>query len=178
MTYVSSITEEQIFTALRSWLIDAVGGQAVQGFTNRVSTPKGGFIAMSGLVKQTMSANRRAFVQPVNPSTVGEWRNEKSIDYNIQLDVYGPTSGNWASILAVAFASDRAWSFFNNLLPGLAPLYMEDARQSPIVTGEQQYDKRWSIVAHIQFNPSITDVQQSAVEVVAGIFDVEAIYPV
>lgn len=178
MTYVTSITEEQIFTVLRTWLVAAVGGQVIQGYTNRVSTPKNGFIVMSGLVKQNLSMNRRSFVPPTEGEDEGLWKNEKSIDYNIQLDVYGPSSGDWASILAVAFSSDLAWPFFNSLLPGLAPLFMEDPRQSPVVTGEQQYDKRWSIVAHIQFNPSISDSQQSAIEAIAGIIDVEVTYPI
>lgn len=177
MSYTVSITESQIFTALRAWIIASIGDQVVQGFTNRVSSPKGAFVEMSGLVKTNLSTNMRQFTSPVNPATVGVQQNQKSIDYTIQLDVYGAGSSDIATILDVAYAAETTWAFFNNLVPGLAPLYMEDPKQSPIVTGEQQYDQRWTLVAHVQFLPSITDAQESATVVEAGVINVEATYP-
>lgn len=177
MTFIVSITDDQIFTALKSWIIAAVAGEAVQGYTNRVSSPKGSFVEMYGLVKTNLSMNMRKFTSPINPVTVGTETERKSIDYTIQLDVYGATASDVATILNVAFTAQTTWAFFNNLVPGLAPLYMEDPRQSPITTGEQQYDQRWTLTAHMQFLPSITDAQESAIEVVPGVINVEATYP-
>lgn len=177
MTYAVSITEADVMSALRAWVLSAVQGEVVQGFTNRVSTPKGSFVVMSGLVKRNLSTNMKTFTSPVTPSTVGELRNTKSLEYTVQLDVYGPASGDDSTVLTTAFTNDAAWSFFNNLVPGLAPLFMEDPRQSPIVTGEQQYDQRWTLVAHLNFMPSIVEPQESATEAVTGIIDVDATYP-
>lgn len=180
MTYQISTTEDQIFTALRNWILTCVAGEIVQGWTNRVSTPRGSFIVMSGLVKQILSSNTRLYEAPVDPDPTGFQINMQSIDYHIQLDVYGPSSGDDAAILNTAFHSDRAYPFFaQQQPPGIAPLYMEDPKQSPIVDGEQQYDQRWTLVIHLQYKPAITDVQEFAAELsVSGIIDVDAYYPV
>ena len=180
MTYQISITEDNIFTAVRNWLITCLNGEMVQGWTNRVSTPAGDFVVMSGLVKEVLSSNTRLYEDPVDPEATGFQVNKQSVDYHIQLDVYGPSAGDSASILSAAFHSDRAYPFFAaQTPPGIAPLYMEDPKQSPIVTGEQQYDQRWTMVIHLQFKPAITDVQEFADELsVSGIISVDAEYPV
>ena len=118
-------------------------------------------------------------IQPVlTPLFIqGGETNQQSADYHIQLDAYGVNAGDWASILTTAFRSDRAYEFFSTQSQGITPLYMEDAKQAPLVTGEQQYEARWTMVAHLQFKPSITDVQQSAATVTAGIINVDAEYP-
>lgn len=171
MTYTITITEAQVFTAIRNWLLNAVAGEIVQGWENRVATPSGGFVVMSGLVKQRLSTNETSYPDDATES------NTQSIDYHIQLDAYGSNAGDWAAILTTAYRSDQACTFFASQLPGLAPLYMEDARQSPLVTGEQQYESRWTMVIHLQYKPSISDAQASAATVTAGIINVEAVYP-
>jgi hypothetical protein len=171
MSYVISITEDQVFVALRNWLLYAVSGEVVQGVVNRVAMPAGGFVEMTPLVKSRLSTNVTSYPDG-NTET-----NQQFLDFTIQLDVYGANAGDWSSIITTAFRSDQACIFLDAQLPGIAPLYSEDARQLPLITGEDQYEAHWSIAIHLQFNPSVNDAQQSATVVTTAVIGVQAIYP-
>ena len=177
MSYVVSITDQQILTAVRNWLVSAMTGEVVQGYANRVSTPTGGYVTMSGLLKTRLGSNEVTFSLPTFPDIVGTEIDTQSYDYHIQLDAYGDDSADWASILNIAYHSQTAFLFFRSQFPGIAPLYMEEPKLVPVVTGEEQYELRWTMVIHLQFKPSISNAQQSATNVVAGLKNVEAVYP-
>lgn len=176
MTYTISITDAQIFTAMKAWIAQALTAQAVQGIVNRVAMPKGGFVEMTGLLKEGLTAYNLTSYTQQNDPTPGTEINQQSIDYHIQLDCYGKDSADWAQILNTSFSSDRAIEFFRSNYPGIAPLHVEDPKQAPLVTGEQQYEKRWTMVAHLQYKPAITDTQESALEAVPGVINVDAAY--
>ena len=176
MTYVPSVTEDQIMTTLVTWIMTALAGQVAQGWANRVATPTGDFVIVSGLVKARLSQHERSHVTPVFPATVGSEVTQQTVDYHVQLDCYGQGASDNAFALSTAFASDRACDFFTAQLPGLAPLFCEDPRQLPITNGEQQYEDRWTIVAHLQCYTSISDAQESATSVSAGVINVDAEY--
>ncbi len=171
MTYTISITEDQVFTALRNWLLYAIPGEVIEGVVNRVSTPSGGFVTMTGISKVRLSTNATSY-----PDANTEV-NEQSLDFHVQLDVYGDSAGDWATIISTAFRSDQACIFLDAQLSGLAPLYAEDIRQVPMITGEEQYESRWTTTIHLQFNPSVSDAQQSANQLNVGIISVDATYP-
>jgi hypothetical protein len=171
MSYTISITEDQVFTALRNWLLYAVSGEVVQGIVNRVAMPAGGFVEMTPLVKTRLSTNVTSYPD-INTET-----NQQFIDFTIQLDIYGANAGDWSTIITTAFRSDQACAFLAAQLPGIAPLYSEAARQLPLINGEEQYESHWSIAIHLQFNPSVNDTQQSANVITPAIINVDATYP-
>jgi hypothetical protein len=171
VSYTISITEDQILVALRNWLLNAVSGEVVEGVVNRVSMPAGSFIEMTPLVKSRLSTNVTSYPD-INTET-----NQQFIDFTIQLDIYGANAGDWSTIIATAFRSDQACIFLDAQLPGIAPLYSEDARQLPLINGEDQYESHWSIAIHLQFNPSVNDAQQSANVINVGVIDAEVFYP-
>ncbi len=61
----ASITQEQIFTALRTFILSVLGEiEVVQGLDNRVPQPKGGFVVMSPLYLQRLSTNIDSYHDP------------------------------------------------------------------------------------------------------------------
>jgi hypothetical protein len=45
---------------------------------------------------------------------------------------------------------------------GIAPLYCDDGQEVPLVTGEEQYERRWALTMSLQYNPIVIVPQQSA----------------
>jgi hypothetical protein len=175
MTYIISITDDQVFTSLRNWILgSAVLSECVQGPINRASMPRGGenFVVMSPTLRARLSLNTTDY------PTQDTQTNTASFDYSIQIDCYGPNSGDTATILHDSWYSDQA---FNLLKPqGVSPLWIEEPRFVPLVNGEQQYENRWTMGLHLQFKPAITDAQQSASDVSinpANIINVDVRYP-
>ncbi len=61
------------------------------------------------------------------------------------------------------------------LAPDCAPLYIDNARRMPFVTGEEQYYPRYSSTAVLQYNPVTAIPQQFADEASATVIDVETL---
>lgn len=175
VTYIISITDEQVFTALRNWILgSAIAGDCLQGPINRASMPDAtnDFVIMSPINRSRLSLNSTAY------PTTGTQTNTASFDYAIQLDCYGPNAGDVASILHDSWYSDQAFNLLNP--QGVSPLWIEEPRFMPLVNGEQQYENRWVMTLHLQFKPAITDPQQSASAVSinpANIINVDVRYP-
>lgn len=173
MTHVPSVTDEQIFTALRGWVMGAVLlSDCQQGPIDRASMPKGDFVIMSPLNRTRLSLNTTSY------PTQSTAANALSFDYAIQLDAYGPSAGDTLSVLFDSWYSDQA---FELLRPqGVSPLWAEEPRFVPLIDGEKQYENRWTTTVHLQFKPSITDPQQSASTVTlnpANVINVDERYP-
>ena len=78
---------------------------------------------------------------------------------DIQIDVYGALAGEIITAIKTAFRSEWAASQFPE---SIKPLYTDDGIQAPLVTGEQQYESRWTLKASLQYNPTMTVPQQFA----------------
>lgn len=173
MSYVASLTDEKVFAALRGWILGCVPTEdCVRAPFNRASMPQGDFVIMSPINRTRLSYNTTAY-----PST-GTETNTFSFDYAIQIDCYGPNSGDFVTILNDSWYSDQAFNLLNP--QGVSPLWIDEPRFVPLVDGEQQYEDRWSMTLHLQFKPAITDVQQSASTVTldpANVINVDARYP-
>ncbi|MEN6533957.1 MAG: hypothetical protein ABFD89_09870 [Bryobacteraceae bacterium] len=175
MTYVASVTDDMVFTAIRAWVIaSAAVSDCIQGDGNRASIPAGGtdFVIMTPLTRSRLSLNETS-----HPTTSTE-TSTSSFDYAIQLDCYGPNAGDIVSVLDTSWYSNRTFDALKTQY--VFPLYSEHPRFAPMVNGEQQYENRWILVIHIQFKPSITDSQQSASSVTitpTGIINVDVKYP-
>jgi hypothetical protein len=86
----------------------------------------------------------------------------ESVQMVIQVDVYGPNSGNFAQIVSAMFRDGYAVDQFAAISPAISPLYADDPRQLAFSDGEQQYENRWSIDVELQIDQTVTVPQQFA----------------
>ena len=161
MTYQPSVTESDIFTALRSFLLtlNPSGCEVVRGFDNLVPTPLSDFIAMSPIGIPRISTNEESYnFDPLDiPNANISIRT--GLKYTIQLDFVGSLSGSRSQAFTEIIRSETACSLFPNTV---TPLECTDPRYIQMVTGEQQYIDRWQTDIDLQYNPVITVLQQYA----------------
>jgi len=77
---------------------------------------------------------------------------------NLQLDFYGNTAGDMANAAVTMLRSLYAC---DNFPDGVEPLYCSDALQAPLITGEKQYEARWSATLSVQYNAAVIVGQES-----------------
>jgi hypothetical protein len=80
----------------------------------------------------------------------------------VQLDCHGPQGGSNAQIITTLFRDEYAAIVFRESGIEAAPLYADDARQTPFSDGEQQIEFRWSVDVTIQVNAVVTIPQAFA----------------
>lgn len=98
----------------------------------------------------------------------------------IQLDIYGADSADNAQIISTLWRSASAVSFFANPTNAafeIAPLYTSDGRQMPFITGQQQYQQRWTMDINFQINPVVATPMQFADVLTVDLINVDAAYP-
>lgn len=166
---VTSPALSDVYTALRSFLLTYVvpgGTEVVQGLGNRVPTPKGAYVAMTALYQKQLATNVRAYDGL-------EQTIEQSRRIDVQLDFYGPLSGNWAAAASILLRDPVGCAA---LAPACQPLYADEARNMPTVTGEEQYQQRWTVTAALQWHPTLTLDQESATAVAVDLINVDVTY--
>jgi hypothetical protein len=173
-----SITEDDLFAALRTFLLTIVadGVEVVQGQDNLVPEPNADdFIVMWSLGQARLSTNDSSYSDPgTNPGT----RNfEQATRAMIQIDVHGPASANNAEMISTLFFSEYAVDSFKSSGKDISPLYCDDPKQAPFINGENQYEQRWIITAAIQYNPVTAVPQDFADTLEVNIVSVDATYP-
>lgn len=95
----------------------------------------------------------------------------------VQVDIHGPNSTDNTQIVATLFRDEYATLFFDALDPPLAPLYVDDGRQIPFVSGENQYEDRWVLMMKLQLNPVVSTSQQFADTLTVGIEEIDTYFP-
>lgn len=95
----------------------------------------------------------------------------------VQLDVYGPASDVNSAALSTLLRDEFATSFFAGISPGIVPVHADDPRQSPFITEEQQFQRRWTVDAQLDVDVVVTVPQQFADQLEVGIVNVDAVYP-
>jgi len=144
-----TITQDTIFAAVGNFIAGLIPGvEIVQGLQNGVATPDAPFIAMTPLRRQRLNTNIQSTVDPY-PAPGGAVNYEEHADVVLQIDCYGPLSGDWATMLETMFRSDYA---VDAMAPNVCPLYADDPQQIALVDGEANYEQRWMVEAHIQVN--------------------------
>jgi len=129
------------------------GVEVVQQLDNRVAMPLPGFAMISGTRKAKLSTGAVS-----EDDTAGEEDHEASIDLVLQIDFFGPQADDWAVVFAQTFASVWSCDFLKDY--GIQPLYCDEPRQVPMVTGEAQYEHRWLTMAHVQYKPVVSLPQE------------------
>jgi hypothetical protein len=161
MTVTIDIVDQDVFTALRTFLLTFLptGTEVVQGIDNQVPMPVGGWVSMTSAGMQRLSTNVNTFLDQtesfLTPSR-----------YDIQLDFYGPNSQAWATMCQTLLRDEYATSQFP---ANIQPLFADDPLQIPLVNAESQYEQRWKLTASLQYNPTITATQQSAISLDIGL---------
>lgn len=94
--------------------------------------------------------------QTIGPITLsaGQTSIEQSTEAVYQIDVHGPASGDNVQTISTAFRDAYGVSLFAGT--GITPLYAEDPRQLAFTTAAAQFEDRWSIDVHVDFNPVIS----------------------
>jgi hypothetical protein len=165
-----SITETQVFAALRAFILTIVDCEVVRLPANRVPTPAGAFVGLSPGSNIPLATN-------VTSYTDTQKSVERSSQITLQVDCYGSGSGDRATAISTLLRDAYASEQFAASGYDIQPLYAGDAKQLPLVDGEQQYEERWTFEAVMQFNPVITLPQDFATSLTPDVVSVERTYP-
>jgi hypothetical protein len=177
MTLPVSPDIDTVMTKLRALLLDILPAtiEVIQGPVNRAAQPKGGHVVITHLYDMRLRTNETTYTRPTDPApAAGTADIEQGTEIHVQLDFYGGTNfpasapAQWAIAASTIFRDEYAVAA---LAPEAAPLYIDDARMIPLVTGEEQYRVRYACTAHIQYNPVTTKPQQFADELVISTID-------
>lgn len=161
--YIASIAVDDVADALIAFLTPFVTPSViVRAQGNRVSPPTGPFVLLTELrtvdIETPILTHQNGF--PTVPQGLLNIEGRKRIDW--QIDFYGPLSGDQCSAVTSVFRTPYTVSQFP---ANISPLYLSDGMQSPLITGEDQYESRWTVTASLQYNPSVTIPQQFAITV-------------
>ena len=155
--YTSSITVDQVIDALAAFMAPFVpGGQIVRAQVNRVALPSNPCAVLTELLQVDLSVPATDYQPTANTATI---YGPSRID--VQIDFYGAQAGEFCKTVKTAFRSHWGFAHFP---ANIKPLYTSDGVQSPLLTGEQQYESRWTLTASMQYNPTVTVPQEFADE--------------
>lgn len=165
-----SITETQVFTALRTFVLSIVSCEVIRLPSNRVAMPVGDFVALTPMSIAPLSTNVDTLVG-ANKTVL------RASQFTVQVDCYGASSSSNATALSTLLRDSYGCDQFALSGFDVVPLYAGDAHQLPLVTGEAQYVERWTFDAVLQFNPVMTVPQDSATTLSIVPKDVDRTFP-
>ena len=150
-----NITIDEVIEALAVFLTPLVDtSQIVRAQVNRVAMPPNPCVVLTELLTVDLSVPFQDYQPLANTTTiVGPAR------VDVQIDFYGDQAGDFCKLAKTAFRS--IWGF-DQFPINIKPLYTSDGIQAPLVTGEQQYQSRWTLTVSIQYNPIVTVTQEFA----------------
>jgi hypothetical protein len=154
--FVPSITVDDVIVALGAFMQPFVGAKTeiIRAQVNRVPPPQGAFVELTELMQVDLEYPRNWYDKTnFQRNMIGPKR------IAIQADFYGEPSGDWCSTVKTAFRTPYGVAQFPE---GIAPLYTDEGHEAPLMTGEQQYKRRWALTLNLQFNPIVVVPTQSA----------------
>lgn len=158
-----SVTDDQIATALRSFLLVCCPSlEVVQGQDNRVPEPAG----PDHIVFTSNGASQLSTTIHIPDPVAAIIQRGRQTSISVQIDVYGPNSQDNAQVITTLFRD----SYGCEAMAGtdVQPLYCNDGTQMPLVNGEEQYEFRWMIRAVLQVLPFISTPAEFADNVVVS----------
>ena len=175
MSAAVSPAQSDVYTAVKAFLLGVLpldSAHVVQGYPNRAAMPGGPFVVMTMVGSHRLRTNVDTW-DTTNPApTVLSY--ETGMEVMLQLDVYGPSAGDWAQELVTLWRDDYGCQA---LAPACQPLYSDDPRRMPLIDGEDQYEDRWTITARLQYNPTVTTPQDFADAASVTLINVDKEYP-
>lgn len=177
MSIVVSITEEQLLTALRTFLLTLVpvGTEVIDGNDNRTPMPITPFVMMTTLRFADLSVSRSTYNVPTDGTANGSENNATDVQWNVQIDCFGSGASSNANTIARLIKTPYAVQQFDASGLAMAPLYATEVHNTTMINGEQQYEQRFTFEFVAQFNPVIQTPMQFANEVTVGIQTVESL---
>ena len=162
--YTSSITVDQVIDALAAFLAPFMpGAQIVRGQVNRVALPSNPCAVLTEILQVDLSVPHTEYQPPVDPAPAdGTATIYGPSRIDVQIDFYGEQASEFCKTVKTAFRSQWGFAHFP---ANIKPLYTSDGIQAPLVTGEQQYERRWTLTASLQYNPIVTVPQEFAEEI-------------
>lgn len=176
MPLVVSPTFEDLYTALRAFVVDVVPAEVdvVQGLGNRVSSPDPvpGYVAMTAnLITPHRTPVETWDNDNPSPDAIAI---EQGTLVRVQLDCYGRDSADWAVMLAAALRTEYACRL---LAPVAAPLYADNPVQAPLIDSEAAYESRWIVGANLQYNPVVSTPMEFADTAEITLINIDERYP-
>lgn len=157
--YTASITVDQVIDALADFLAPFVpDAQVVRAQVNRVPMPSNPCVVLTEMLQVDLSVPATEYQPEAGTATV---KGPSRID--VQIDFYGAQASEFCKTVKTAFRSHWGFAHFP---AGIKPLYTSDGMQTPLLTGEQQYESRWTLTASLQYNPIVTLPQDFADEAI------------
>lgn len=176
MTNTVTPLVDDVYTTVRAFLLSIVpaGVEVLQGLQNRVTLPAPlpGFIIMQAINLVRLRTNEDTW-DITDPAPTG-LSISNALQVTLQLDCYGPDSGNWAAMINSLWRDSVG---VDAMAPTCAPLYADNARLVPLVDGEEQYEERWSVTAELEYNPTTVTLQDFADSLEVGLINVDVTYP-
>ncbi len=159
--YTSSITVDQVIDALADFLAPFVpGASVVRAQVNRVAMPPNPCVILTEMLQVDLSVPATEYQPPTAPvPAIGTATIYGPTRIDVQIDFYGAQAGEFCKTVKTAFRSHWGFAHFP---ANIKPLYTSDGIQSPLTTGEQQYESRWTLTASLQYNPIVTVPQDFA----------------
>lgn len=175
MTTTVSPVQSDLFTAIRAFLLSIVpaGTPVVQGRNNRVPMPTVPYVLMTPVFQIRLTTNQDTYTDTF-PTPGGTQEAEAAMRVDVQLDFYGPDSQAWATMTQTLWRDQVGC---DALAPTCAPLYAEDPRMLPLVTGEEQFLERWMLTASLEYDPVTVTAQEFADTLEAELINVDERYP-
>lgn len=172
---IVDISLDSLYQVLGDFIADVLGlanDHVVQGFPNRVPMPVGPFVLMTNTNLKRLRTNVDTW-DTADPAPI-TMQQEVGTQLEMQLDLYGPASGDWAVILT-ALLRDEAGCVA--LAPTVQPLYSDDPVRAPLTNAEEQYEDRWIVRAQLQYNPTVSTPQDFADTLAVDLINVDEAYP-
>lgn len=162
MTLIVSPDLDALFLKLQPFIQSIVppGTPVMRAPINRVAQPSVDHVIMTPLFQKRLRTNVTAYDDPF--PLAGSALAEQGTEVHVQLDFYGSKASDWAVMCETMFRSEYA---VDALAPVAAPLYADEARMIPLVTGEEQFLERYAVTAAFQYNP-VTAIPQEFADVV------------
>lgn len=155
--YTPSVTVDNVIKALADFLQPFVqddNGEVVRAQVNRVAMPPNPCIILTELLEVDIEVPYENYdALTLDTKIKGPTR------IDVQIDFYGAKAGDYCKAVKNAFRSQWGFAQFPD---SVKPLYTSDGIQSPLITGEEQYESRWTLTASMQYNPVVTVPQDSA----------------
>jgi hypothetical protein len=187
---VPSIVQRQIYVLVKALLVTVTGldpSLVIQGLPNRTAMPLAspGFATMQITWGKRLNTNIDTWdvTAPADPDDPPPTTSNSETHWmvRVQLDFYGSTSGDWATVLAGLWRDEYVCEALAGVgglaAPTCQPLYHDEPLLAPLEDDEKQYEQRWTLPAYVQYNPVTTVPQDFATALDVTLINVDKAYP-
>jgi hypothetical protein len=154
--YIPSLAVDTVCEAIAAFIqpFVGVGTPIIRAYDNRTSPPPDPYVELIELLQVDIETPSDSYDGTNQQIAIA---GPKRID--VQINIVGVAAADQCAAIKTVMRTAYAASQFP---VGVAPLYCDDGRCNPMITGEQQYDYRWTLTISCQYNPIVTLPQQSA----------------